>query len=88
MIGSVDQMVLHDHGMVNITYYHTNQAIAETGFTGLVRPVGAATGAGPGFSYAVNPYTRVYSAIFLTQNQRPTFALKLWLTPPLWPRLK
>jgi hypothetical protein len=88
MIASLDQMVLHDHGMINITYYHTNEALAETGFTGFVQPTGPATGAGPGFSYAINPYTRIYSAIYLTQNQRPTFALKMWFSPPLWTRLK
>jgi hypothetical protein len=88
MIASVDQMVLHDHGMVNITYYHTNEALGAIGLTGLVQAAGPATGAGPGFSYAINPYTRIYSAIYVAQNQRPTFALKMWFSPPLWTRLK
>jgi hypothetical protein len=81
-------MVLHDHGMVNITYYHTNEALGAIGLTGLVQAAGPATGAGPGFSYAINPYTRIYSAIYVAQNQRPTFALKMWFSPPLWTRLK
>jgi hypothetical protein len=88
MIGSISQMVLHDHGMLNLTYYHTNDAIGELGFTGLIQRVGPTTGAGPGFSYAVNPYTRIYAAFSVAQNQRPTIALKMWLTPPLWNRLK
>jgi hypothetical protein len=88
MIGSVSQMVFHDHGMANLTYFHTNEGISETGFSGLVQPTGPATGAGPGLSYAINPYTRIYSAIYLTQNQRPTFALKMWFSPPLWTRFK
>ncbi len=45
-------MVLHDRGTVNVTYCHTNQALAETGFSGLVQPLGSATGVGPGFSYS------------------------------------
>jgi hypothetical protein len=88
MIGSVSQMVFGDHGMVNLTYYHTNQALSEAGFTGLVQTTGPATGAGPGLSYAINPYTRVYTAYYVTQNQRPTFAVKMWFSPPLWTRLK
>jgi hypothetical protein len=88
MIGSVDQMVLHDHGMVNLTYYHINQALSETGFTGLVQSTGAETGGGPGFSYAINSYTRVWTAFYLAQNQRPAFAVTAWFTPPLWSRLK
>ena len=88
MIGSVDQMVLHDHGMVNLTYYHINQALSETGSTGLVQPTGPATGGGPGFSYAINSYTRVWTAFYLAQNQRPAFAVTAWFTPPLWSRLK
>lgn len=88
MIGSVYQMVLHDHGMVNLSYYHTNQALSETGFTGLVQTTGAATGGGPGFSYAINPYTRIYTQINLAQNQRPAFSVVVWFTPPLWSRLK
>jgi len=88
MIGSAYQMVLHDHGMVNLTYYHTNQALGEIGFTGLVQPTGPQTGGGPGFSYAINPYTRVYTSVYVAQNQRPAFSVVMWLTPPLWSRLK
>jgi hypothetical protein len=88
IIGSAYQMVLHDHAMVNITYYHTNQALSEIGFSGLVQPTGAATGGGPGFSYAINPYARIYTSIYVAQNQRPTFTVVMWLTPPLWSRLK
>jgi len=88
MIGSVSQMVFRDRGMFDLTYYHTNQGINETGFTGLVQPAGPATGAGPGFSYAFNPYTRIYTAFYIAQDQRPTIALKMWLSPPLWSRLK
>jgi hypothetical protein len=88
MIGSVYQMVLHDHGMVDLTYYHTNQAISEIGFTGLVQPTGAQTGGGPGFSYAINPYTRFYTSVYVAQNQRPAFSIVMWFTPPLWKRLK
>jgi hypothetical protein len=88
MIGSVDEMVFHDHGMLNLTYYHTNEAISETGFTGLIQPAAPATGAGPGFSYAINPYTRIYTAVYVAHNERPTFALKMWFSPPLWTRLK
>jgi hypothetical protein len=88
MIGSVNQMVFHDQGLVDVTYYHTNQTIAQTGFTGFVRPIGPTTGIGPGISYAINPYTRIYGAVYTAQNQRPTFALKVWLSPPLWGRLK
>ncbi len=88
MIGSVYQMVLHDHGMVNLTYYHTNQALSETGFTGLVQSTGAVTGGGPGFSYAINPYTRIYTQINLAHGQRPAYSIVVWFTPPLWSRLK
>jgi hypothetical protein len=88
MIGSVYQMVLQDHGMVNVTYYHTNQAISEIGFTGFVKPTGPQTGGGPGFSYALNPYSRVYTAVYMAQNQRPAFSVVMWFTPPLWTRLK
>jgi hypothetical protein len=88
MIGSVYQMVLHDHGQVNLTYYHTNQALSEAGFTGVVQPTGPETGGGPAFSYAINPYTRIYTAMYVAQNQRPAFAITMWFTPPLWGRLK
>jgi hypothetical protein len=88
MIGSVYQMVLHDHGVVSMTYYHTNQALGETGFTGIVAPTAPATGGGPAFSYAINPYTRIYTAVYVAQNQRPAFAVTAWFTPPLWSRLK
>jgi hypothetical protein len=88
MIGSAYQMILHDHGMLDLTYYHTNQAIGEAGITGLIQPSGPQTGAGPGISYAINPYTRIYGAVYVAHNQRPTFALKMWLSPPLWTRLK
>jgi hypothetical protein len=88
MIGSVSQMVIVNRGMVSVTYYHTNQALSELGFSGLAASTGPATGGGPGFSYAFNSYVRVYSAFYLNERQRPTFALKMWLTPPLWSRLK
>jgi hypothetical protein len=88
MIGSVYQMVLHDHGVVNLTYYHTNQALSENGFTGVVQSTGPATGGGPAFSYAINPYTRIYTAMYVAKNQRPAFSISMWFTPPLWPRLK
>jgi hypothetical protein len=88
MIGSVYQLVLHDHGQVNLTYYHTNQAISEVGFTGIVQPAGPATGGGPGFTYAINNYTRIHTAFYVAQNQRPAFAVTMWFTPPLWSRLK
>jgi hypothetical protein len=88
IIGTAYQMALHDHGMISITYYHTNQALGETGFTGLVKSVGTQTGVGPGFSYAIDPYTRFYTTIFIAQDQRPAFAISAWLTPPLTPRLK
>jgi hypothetical protein len=88
MIGSVYQMVLHDHGEVSMTYYHTNQALSPIGFTGFVQPTGAATGGGPAFSYAINPYTRIYTAAYVAQNQRPAFSVSMWFTPPLWGRLK
>ncbi len=88
MIGSAYQMVLHDRGMIDLTYYHTNEALGENAFTGLISPIGPATGGGPGFSYALNPYTRIYTAAYLAQNQRPAFLLKMWLSPPLWTRLK
>ena len=88
MIGSVYQMVLHDHGMLNLTYFHTNPTFMQTGLTGLIQPTGPSTGGGPGFSYAINPYTRVYTSAYVAQNQRPTFAIHIWFTPPLWTRLK
>jgi hypothetical protein len=88
IVGSAYQMVCHDHGMVTITYYHTNQALNETGFTGLVQTTGTETGVGPGISYAVNPYTRFYTTYYVAQNQRPAFSISMWLTPPLWSRLK
>jgi hypothetical protein len=66
MIGSVYQMVLHDHGMLSLTYFHTNPTFTQTGLTGLVQPLGPSTGGGPGFSYAINPYTRVW--LWLTSN--------------------
>jgi len=86
--GSVYQMVLHDHGMVDVSYYHTNQSIAENGFTGLVGPAAPQSGGGPGFSYAINPYTRVHAAYYIVQNQRPAISTVIWFSPPLWPRLK
>jgi hypothetical protein len=88
MVGSVYQMVLHDHGMIDVTYYHTNQTLGEAGFTGLVQPVGPATGAGPGFSYAVDSFVRIYTAFYVAKNQRPAFSVNMWITPPLTPRLK
>jgi hypothetical protein len=88
MIGSVYQMVLHDHGVASLTYYHTNQTLSETGFTGLVHSIGPATGGGPAFSYAINPYTRIYTAVYVAHDQRPAFAFTMWFTPPLWGRLK
>jgi|GEM_PF-6543162 len=88
MIGSLSQMVIVNRGMASITYYHTNQALSEIGFSGLVQPTGPATGGGPGFSYAFNSYVRIYSAVYVTEHQRPTFALKMWLSPPAWSRLK
>jgi hypothetical protein len=88
IVGSAYQMVFHDRGMANITYYHTNQALSETGFTGLVRPTGAETGVGPGISYAIDNYVRIYTAYYVAQNQRPAFAINVWLAPPLWSRLK
>jgi hypothetical protein len=88
MIGSVYQMVLHDHGMVNVTFYHTNQALSEVGFTGLVQDTGPQTGGGPGISYAINPYSRVYTGVYVAKNQRPAFSVVMWFTPPLWSRLK
>ena len=88
MVGSAYQMVLHDRGMVNLTYYHTNQALSEVGFTGLAQRTGPVTGGGPGFSYAFNSYLRAYTVMYSAQNQRPTFGIKMWFTPPLWPRLK
>jgi hypothetical protein len=88
MIGSVYQMVFHDHGMLSLTYFHTNPTFTQTGLTGLVQPVGPSTGGGPGFSYAINPYTRVWLSAYAAQNQRPTFAIHVWFTPPLWSRLK
>jgi hypothetical protein len=88
MVGSAYQMVLHDHGMVNVTYYHTNQALAETGFTGLVQPTGPATGVGPGFSYALDPFVRIYTSMYVAQGQRPAYSITMWITPPLWSRLK
>jgi hypothetical protein len=88
LVGSAYQMVLHDHGMVNVTYYHTNQALAETGFTGLVKPTGSATGVGPGFSYALDSFVRLYSSIYVAQGQRPAYSITMWITPPLWSRLK
>jgi hypothetical protein len=88
MIGSAYQMVFHDRGMVNLTYYHTNQALSETGFTGLVQRTGPVSGGGPGFSYAFSPYIRTYTVLYSAQNQRPTFAIKMWFSPPLGPRLK
>ncbi len=74
--------------MASLTYYHTNQALSQIGFSGLVQPTGPATGGGPGFSYAFNSYVRIYSAVYVTEHQRPTFALKMWLSPPAWSRLK
>jgi hypothetical protein len=88
MIGSAYQMVFNNQGMVNVTYYHTNQTLSETGFTGLVKPTGPVSGGGPGFSYAFTPYIRTYTVFYMAQNQRPTYAIKLWFTPPLWKRLK
>jgi hypothetical protein len=88
IVGSAYQMVLQDRGMVSVTYYHTNQALSETGFSGLVRPTGPQTGVGPGISYAFNLYTRVYTAFYVAQNQRPAFSINMWVTPPLWGRLK
>jgi hypothetical protein len=88
ILGSVYQMVLHDHGMVNVTYYHTNQALSPIGFTGLVQPTGPQTGGGPGFSYAINPYSRIYTSIYVAQNQHPAFNVAAWFTPPFWSRLK
>jgi hypothetical protein len=74
--------------MVNVTYYHTNQTLSETGFTGLVKPTAPVSGGGPGFSYAFTPYIRTYTVFYAAQGQRPTYAIKLWFTPPLWKRLK
>ncbi len=88
LLGSAYQMVLHDHGMVNLTYYHTNLALGETGFTGLVEPIGPATGVGPGFSYAVDSFIRIYTSIYVAQDQRPAYSINMWITPPLSPRLK
>jgi hypothetical protein len=88
LLGSAYQMVLHDHGMVNVTYYHTNQTLGEAAFTGLVQPVGSATGVGPGFSYALDPFVRIYTAFYVAQNQRPAYSITMWITPPLWARLK
>jgi hypothetical protein len=88
MIGSVYQMVLHDHGVASLTYYHTNQALSETGLSGLVQPTGPETGGGPAFSYAINPYTRFYTAFYVARNQRPAISITMWFTPPLWARLK
>jgi hypothetical protein len=88
MIGSVYQMLLHDHAMANLTYYHTNPTLGETGFTGLVQRTGPATGGGPGFSYAFTPYIRAFTVFYMAQNQRPTYDIKLWFSPPLWSRLK
>jgi hypothetical protein len=88
LVGSAYQMVLHDHGMVNVTTYHTNQTLAETGFTGLVHPTGPATGVGPGFSYAVDPFVRFYTSMYVAQGQRPAYSITMWISPPLWSRLK
>jgi hypothetical protein len=74
--------------MLNLTYYHTNQALSEEGFTGIVQATGPATGGGPGFSYAFTPYIRAYTVLYAAQNERPTFAIKFWFTPPIWSRLK
>lgn len=88
ILGSAYQMVLHDHGMLNVTYYHTNQALSQIGFTGFVQPTGPQTGGGPGFSYAINPYARIYTSIYVAQNQHPAFNVAAWITPPFWSRLK
>jgi hypothetical protein len=50
-IGSAPQMVEHDHGTVNFTYYQTNQGFGAFGVARLI-PTGVQTGGGPGFSYA------------------------------------
>jgi hypothetical protein len=88
MIGTAYQMVLHDHGMVNVTYYHTNQALTEIGYSGLVQSIGPQTGGGPGFSYAINPYSRFYTSVYVARDQRPAFTVVMWFTPPFWSRLK
>jgi len=88
IIGSAYQMVLHDHGMLIVTYYHTNQALNETGFTGLVHPEGPQTGVVPGLSYAIDSYVRLYTSVYVAKDQKPTFSINMWLTPPLTPRLK
>ncbi len=81
-IGSARQMVEHDHATVNFTYYQTNQALGGFGVARLI-PTGIQTGGGPGFSYAINPYTRFYTTIYV-QNQRPALSILMRFEPPLW----
>jgi hypothetical protein len=88
MIGSAYQMLFDNRAMANITYYHTNQNLAESGLTGLVAPTGPQSGGGPGLSYAFNNYIRAFTVYYVAHDQRPTYALKLWFSPPLWSRLK
>jgi hypothetical protein len=73
-IGSASQMAEHDHGTVNFTYYQTNQALGEIGVRRLIPPNGTQTGGGPGFSYAIDRYTRFYTTVSL-QNQRPALSI-------------
>jgi hypothetical protein len=73
-IGSARQMVEHDHGTINFTYYQTNQVLGEFGVKRLITPNGTQTGGGPGFSYAIDRYTRFYTTVSL-QNQRPALSI-------------
>lgn len=88
IVGSVYQMALHEKAMINVTYYHTNSALSEIGLTGLVEAMQSQTGVGPGFSYAINPYARIQSAIYLADKQHPAYHLNVWLSPPSSSRLK
>jgi hypothetical protein len=82
MIGSARQLVEreHEYRTVNFTYYQTSQELGQIGVARLIPPNGFQTAGGPGFSYAINPYARFFTTVYL-QNQRPALSILMRFTP-------
>jgi hypothetical protein len=86
MIASVYQMILANKGMVNLSYFHTNNSLAcaeSPCSTGLVVPTGPVTAGDVGLSYAFGPFIRLYATSTIAQNQTPLWNLTLWIDSPL-----
>ncbi len=82
-IASVYQMISDNRGLLNLTYFHTNNTLAPVGSTGIVTPTGSVSAGNVGLSYRFGPFIRLYATSTIAQNQTPLWNLSLWIDSPL-----